>query len=87
MVRVLNTRALTLKNGITIVLGQHELLVENLCGQEYDGATNMCGSWNELQALFLQNCPYTDFVHYFAHRLQLALNGVAKEVKYAWLFF
>ena len=82
MVRVLNTRALTLKNGITIVLGQHELLVENLCGQEYNGASNMRGAWNGLQALFLQDCPYAYYVHCFAHRLQLALNGVAKEVKY-----
>ena len=82
MVSVPDTRALTLKNDITTVLGQHELLVENLCGQEYNGASNKCGAWNELQALFLQNCPYTYFVHYFAHRLQLALNGVAKEVKY-----
>ena len=26
-------------------------------------------------------------MHCFAHRLQLALNGAAKEVKYVWLFF
>ena len=26
-------------------------------------------------------------MHCFAHRLQLALNSAAKEVKYVWLFF
>ncbi|KAF3443394.1 hypothetical protein FNV43_RR13076 [Rhamnella rubrinervis] len=60
-------------------IGRHELLVENLRGQGYDGA-NMRGAWNGLQALFLQDCPYAYYVHCFAHRLQLALNG-AKEVK------
>ena len=52
MVSVLDIRALTLKNEITTVLGQHELLVENLRGQGYDGASNMRGAWNGLQALF-----------------------------------
>ncbi|KAF3433600.1 hypothetical protein FNV43_RR24702 [Rhamnella rubrinervis] len=87
MVNISDTRALTLKNEITAVLGRHELLVENLRGQGYDGASNMRGAWNGLQALFLQDCPYAYYVHCFAHRLQLALNGAAKEVKYVWLFF
>ncbi|KAF3457324.1 hypothetical protein FNV43_RR01981 [Rhamnella rubrinervis] len=87
VVNISDTRALTLKNEITAVLGRHELLVENLRGQGYDGASNMRGAWNGLQALFLQDCPYAYYVHCFAHRLQLALNGAAKEVKYVWLFF
>ncbi|XP_021804609.1 uncharacterized protein LOC110748938 [Prunus avium] len=47
----------------------------------------MRGSWNGLQALFLQDCPYAYYVHCFAHRLQLALNGAAKDVKVVWRFF
>jgi hypothetical protein len=42
-------------------------------GQGYDGASNMCGAWNRLQTLFLKDCPYEYYVHWFAHRLQLAL--------------
>jgi len=33
----------------------------------------MRGAWNELQALFLRDCPYAYYVHCFAHRLQLTL--------------
>ncbi|XP_073220907.1 uncharacterized protein, partial [Cicer arietinum] len=43
-------------------------------GQGYDGASNMRGEWNGLQALFMKDCPYAYYVHCFAHRLQLALR-------------
>ncbi|XP_061370244.1 uncharacterized protein LOC133312961 [Gastrolobium bilobum] len=29
----------------------------NICGQGYDGASNMRGEWNKLQELFLKECP------------------------------
>ena len=69
------------------MLNQYNLLVENLRGQGYDGASNMRGEWNGLQALFLENCPYAYYIHCFAHRLQLALVAVSKEVHDVWLFF
>ncbi|CAM8929398.1 unnamed protein product [Rhodiola kirilowii] len=47
----------------------------------------MRGQFNGLQALFLKDCPYAYYVHCFAHRLQLALNGVAKGVPDVWQFF
>ncbi|XP_034229463.1 zinc finger MYM-type protein 1-like [Prunus dulcis] len=81
IVSVVDTNALTLKKEICKVLGNNDILVENMRGQGYDGASNMRGSWNGLQALFLQDCPYAYYVHCFAHRLQLALNGAAKDVK------
>ncbi|XP_027916063.1 zinc finger MYM-type protein 1-like [Vigna unguiculata] len=46
----------------------------------YDGACNMRGEWNGLQALFLTDCPYAYYVHCFAHRLQLALVAASREV-------
>jgi len=46
-------------------------------GQGYDGAKNMRGAWNGLQALFLRDCPYAYYIHYFAHRLQLTLVAAA----------
>ncbi|CAL9016024.1 unnamed protein product [Prunus brigantina] len=87
IVSVVDTNALTLKKEICKVLGNNDILVENMRGQGYDGASNMCGSWNGLQALFLQDYPYAYYVHCFAHRLQLALNGAAKDVKVLWRFF
>ncbi|KAL9676201.1 hypothetical protein QQ045_004414 [Rhodiola kirilowii] len=35
----------------------------------------------------VKDCPYAYCVHYFAHRLQLALNDVAKGVPDVWQFF
>ncbi|XP_073015737.1 uncharacterized protein [Primulina eburnea] len=53
----------------------------------YDGASNMRGAWNGLQALFLKDCPYAYYVHCFAHRLQLTLVSAAKDVSVIWEFF
>ncbi|KAH9696951.1 TTF-type domain-containing protein [Citrus sinensis] len=47
----------------------------------------MAGEWNGLQSLFLNDCPYAYYVHCFAHRLQLVLVAVSKEVHEVWLFF
>lgn len=87
VVNVNDTNALTLKKEICNVLSRYNLLVENLRGQGYDGASNMRGEWNGLQALFRKDCPYAYYVHCFAHRLQLALVAVSKEVHEVWLFF
>ncbi|KAK4478831.1 hypothetical protein RD792_014332 [Penstemon davidsonii] len=46
----------------------------------YDGASNMRGEWNGLQALFLNECSSAYYIHCFAHRLQLALVAAAREV-------
>ena len=40
----------------------------------------MRGIWNGLQALILNDCPYAYYIHYFAHRLQLALVKASKQV-------
>ena len=67
IVNVDETKALTLKNEICNVLAQYNLLVENLRGQGYDGASNMAGEWNGLQSLFLNGCLYAYYVHCFVH--------------------
>ena len=53
----------------------------------YDGSSNMRGTWNGLQALFLRDCPYAYYVHCFAHHLQLALVTIAKDATSIWQFF
>jgi len=80
IMHVKDTSAITLKNELCVVLSRHNLNVSNICGQGYDGASNMRGEWNGLQALFLTDCPYAYYVHCFAHRLQLALVAASREV-------
>ncbi|XP_058775476.1 uncharacterized protein LOC131649734 [Vicia villosa] len=80
LVHVKDTMAITLKNAICDVLSRHGLNVSDIRGQGYDGASNMRGEWNGLQALFLKDCPYAYYIHCFAHRLQLALVAASREV-------
>ncbi|XP_074567177.1 uncharacterized protein LOC141823867 [Curcuma longa] len=84
---VSDTTSLNLKNEISNVLVHHNLQVKKIRGQGYDGASNMRGAWNGLQALFLNDCPYAYYVHCFAHRLQLTLVSAAKDVNVIWEFF
>ena len=52
IVHVRDTIALTLKNEICVVLSHYNLHIENIRDQGYDGASNMRGEWNGLQAFF-----------------------------------
>ncbi|XP_048568677.1 zinc finger MYM-type protein 1-like [Triticum urartu] len=80
LIHVKNTKALTLKEELTALLSNNGFDVQNLRGQGYDGASNMKGEFNGLQALFLKDCPYAYYVHCYAHRLQLALVAAARDV-------
>jgi hypothetical protein len=82
LVHVKDISALILKNGISDVLSRYRLDIQNIRGQGYNGASNMRDEWNGLQALFLNNCPCTYYVHCFAHRLELALIAASREVGY-----
>jgi hypothetical protein len=68
-------------------LSHHSLDIQNIRGQRYDGASNMQGEWNGLQALVSNDCPYAYYVHCFAHRLQLALVAASREVILIHHFF
>ena len=81
VVHVRDITALTLKKEICAVLSHYNSHIKNIRDQGYDGASNMCGEWNGLQALFLKECPYTYYVHCMAHRLQLTLVIASREVK------
>ncbi|XP_059671069.1 uncharacterized protein LOC132316609 [Cornus florida] len=71
IMHVKDTTSLTLKNALSTVLSHYNLSVQDLRGQGYDGASNMRGTWNGLQALFLNNCPYA----YYAHSLDEIETG------------
>ncbi|GLT98499.1 hypothetical protein SLE2022_160010 [Rubroshorea leprosula] len=79
VVHVRETNVLTLKEEICSVLSHHNLNIQNVRGQGYDGASNMDAKWNGLQALILQECPYAYYVHCLAHQLQVALILAAGE--------
>jgi len=87
LVHVSNFVALTLQKGIYFVLSQHKLAIENIRGQGYDGASNMRGEWNGLQALISNDYPYAYYIRCFAHRLQFALMAALKEVILIHQFF
>ncbi|XP_075640504.1 uncharacterized protein LOC142612275 [Castanea sativa] len=60
---------------------------DDIQGQGYDGASNMRGEWNGLKALISNDCLCAYYIHCFAHRLQLALVAVSKEVILVQSFF
>nr|KAJ0185661.1 hypothetical protein LSAT_V11C900487420 [Lactuca sativa] len=68
LVHVTGTTSQTLKNAIYF----------SICGQGYDGASNMRGYFKGLQALISNDSPYAYYVHCFAHRLQLALMAASQ---------
>nr|GEV74285.1 hypothetical protein [Tanacetum cinerariifolium] len=82
-----SSSALTLKEKLWKTLLNHEFDTSKIRGQSYDGASNMRGKCNGLQALVLKDCPYAYYVHCFAHRLQLALVAASKEVILVHQFF
>jgi hypothetical protein len=60
------------------VLGKHGLLIANLRGQGYDGASNMRGEFNGVQKLVRDENPYAFYMHCFGHRLQLVVVAVSR---------
>lgn len=47
----------------------------------FDGASNMCGIRNGVQALLQNYCPDMIYIHCCSHSLDLVLQEVAREVK------
>ena len=87
IVSVEDTIDLTLKKAIVGLLSCYDLHIDKMRGQWYDGASNMWGTWNGLQALFLKESPYAYYVHCFVHQLQLAFVSASRDVQDIWLFF
>ncbi|XP_021754099.1 uncharacterized protein LOC110719428 [Chenopodium quinoa] len=81
LVHVKDTTSKTLKEEISMVLSNHELSIQNLRGQGYDGASNMRGEWNGLKDFFMEECRYAYYVHYglcraLQHKSQDILNDM-----------
>ncbi|KAL1776589.1 zinc finger protein MYM-type protein 1 [Sigmodon hispidus] len=52
-----------------------------ICGQAYDGATNLRLKFNEVVAEFKKEEPRALYVHCYAHFFELAIISFCKEVK------
>ena len=69
------------------LLSCYNLDIQNIRGQGYDGASNMRGESNGLQALISHDCPYAYYIHCFAHCLQLTLVTTSKAIIPVGKFF
>ncbi|KAH1063534.1 hypothetical protein J1N35_028521 [Gossypium stocksii] len=80
LIRFLDTTSLTLEKAICEVILHHCLNVDDIRDQGYDGASNMLGKWNDLQALFAKKVQFAYYVHCLSHCLQLTLGDIPKEL-------
>ncbi|KAI3465093.1 hypothetical protein Pfo_021756 [Paulownia fortunei] len=78
VVHVEDIKASTLKREISSVLSRNNLIIQNIQGQEYDGASTMRGEWNGLLALFLNYVIPIE--HFFSH-LTVIVNLVDSSSK------
>ena len=69
IIHVASTTVLSLKYVIECLLCEHNLNLSKLCGQGYDGASNMQGDINGLKILILKENKSAFYVHCFAHQL------------------
>ncbi|KAL5506037.1 hypothetical protein EMCRGX_G007603 [Ephydatia muelleri] len=77
-VHVADTKATTLRDAL-LVKG-FGLNAEKCRGQGYDGASNMSGKHNGLAALIKMVCKHAMYTHCCAHRLNLIVEIIGKDV-------
>lgn len=69
-----------LESKIVTILEEMGLNLAKCRGQGYDGASNMSGVYNGLQALIKLKEPTANYVHCAAHNLNLVLNDACSNV-------
>jgi hypothetical protein len=65
----MDTTSESLKKALVDMLSDHGLVVANIQGQGYDGASNMRGEFNGLQRLIWDENHFPFYIHCFAHQL------------------
>ncbi|VAI26333.1 unnamed protein product [Triticum turgidum subsp. durum] len=80
VVHVEETTASYLKSCIDLLFSQLGMNLEQVRGQGYDGASNMSGEFNGLQAKILNENKSAYYVHCFAHKLNLVVVAIAKKI-------
>ena len=76
LIHLPNTKAETSFLAIKDVLIRCSLPINHCRGQAYDGASNMSGINNEVQALFKAEAVQALYVHCLAHSLSVCLKDV-----------
>ena len=79
-VHVADTKATTLRDALLSAVKGFGLNPEKCRGQGYDGASNMSGKHNGLAALFKMVCKHAMYTHCCAHRLNLIVEIIGKDV-------
>ena len=87
LVHVSDTESQTLFETLDATLKLYHLRLDDIRGQGYDGASNMCGANRGLKTLILERNASAFFVHCWAHRLQLCLDSVARRMRDVNKFF
>ncbi|XP_044355557.1 52 kDa repressor of the inhibitor of the protein kinase isoform X3 [Triticum aestivum] len=80
VVHVEETTSSYLKSCIDLLFSQLGLNLEQVRGQGYDGASNMSGEFNGLQAKIMNENKSAYYVHCFAHKLNLVVVAIAKKI-------
>ena len=81
------TDAQTLVNTIEEVLTKHNLRIENIRGQGYDGAANMSGQYSGVQSRIASKNNSAVYVHCYGHVLNLVLVETCCKNSIATNFF
>ena len=63
VVHVDDTTSLSLKEAIQALLVSHHLTITQICGQGYDGASNMKGEIKGIKTLIMKESPSAYYVH------------------------
>jgi hypothetical protein len=77
---VKNIRADTLFAASLAFLEKHNLPLSKLRGQVYDGASSMSGALKGLATQIREKQPLADYVHCFAHSLDLCIKDILSAV-------
>ncbi|VDI62435.1 Hypothetical predicted protein [Mytilus galloprovincialis] len=75
-----SVKGVAISNTIVEFLEHVNLDIRNLRAQCYDGAANMSGKYNGVQAKILEQSPEASYIHCKAHQLNLALVHSSKEL-------
>jgi hypothetical protein len=80
VVHVKETTAACLKYCIDFLFADLGLSLKQVRGQGYDGASNMSGEFNGLQAKIKEENGSAYYIHCFAHKLNLVVVAIAKKI-------
>ena len=76
-----DTKANTVFRALQDIFIRCSLSFSDCTGQAYDGAANMSGVRNGVQALVKKESPSCLYVHCFAHSLNLAVQEVTRKIE------